>query len=30
VERYWCPSITSDAITGGQPFRFKEDTRPVP
>ncbi len=29
VERHWCPSITSDAITGGQPFRFKEDTRPV-
>jgi nicotinamidase-related amidase len=29
VERYWCPSITSDAITGGQPFRFKEDKRPV-
>ena len=29
VERHWCPSITSDRITGGQPFRFKEDRRPV-
>ena len=29
VERHWCPSITSDRIVGGQPFRFKEDTRPV-
>ncbi len=28
VERHWCPSITSDAITGGKLFRFKEDTRP--
>ncbi len=27
VEKHWCPSITSDAITGGKPFRFKEDTR---
>lgn len=27
VERYWCPSFTSDAITGGKPFRFKEDRR---
>jgi nicotinamidase-related amidase len=27
VERHWCPSITSSAITGGNPFRFKEDTR---
>jgi nicotinamidase-related amidase len=27
VERYWCPSFTSDAITGGKPFRFREDTR---
>ena len=29
VERHWCPSLTSDGITGGQPFRFQEDTRPV-
>ena len=27
VERHWCPSFTSDAITGGKPFRFKEDGR---
>jgi nicotinamidase-related amidase len=27
VERYWCPSFTSDAITGGKPFRFAEDRR---
>ena len=27
VERHWCPSFTSDAITGGKPFHFKEDTR---
>ena len=26
VERYWCPSTTSGAILGGQPFRFKGDT----
>ena len=23
VERYWCPSITSDQIVGGMPFRFR-------
>ena len=28
VERYWCPTITSDQITGGKPFRFEEDNRP--
>ena len=28
VERHWCPSITSNMVYGGQPFRFKEDTRP--
>ena len=27
VERHWCPSFTSDALTRGKPFRFKEDTR---
>jgi nicotinamidase-related amidase len=26
VERYWCPSTTSAAVVGGQPFRFKGDT----
>jgi nicotinamidase-related amidase len=30
VERHWCPSTTSTAITGKLPFRFKEDTRPAP
>lgn len=28
VERYWCPSFTSDALTGGKPFRFRDDPRP--
>ena len=28
VERYVCPSVTSDQIVGGKPFRFKRDTRP--
>ena len=27
VERYWCPSFTSADITGGRPFRFKDDHR---
>jgi nicotinamidase-related amidase len=27
VEKYWCPSFLSSDITGGSPFRFKEDTR---
>lgn len=27
VERYWCPSLTSDQIVGGAPHRFQEDTR---
>ena len=27
VERHWCPSFTSDTLTGGKPFRFKGDTR---
>jgi len=27
VEKYWCPSFTSADLTGGQPFRFREDTR---
>lgn len=25
VEKYWCPTITSDQITGGKPFRFKNN-----
>jgi hypothetical protein len=22
IERYWCPTVTSDQLVGGQPFRF--------
>ncbi|MGB0578353.1 MAG: alpha/beta hydrolase fold domain-containing protein [Limisphaerales bacterium] len=25
VETWWCPTITSESITGARPFRFKED-----
>ena len=28
VERYVAPTVTSDQIIGGKPFRFKGDTRP--
>ncbi|MCA1686239.1 MAG: ThuA domain-containing protein [Planctomycetia bacterium] len=28
VERHVCPSVSSDQILGGKPFRFKGDTRP--
>ena len=28
VERYVCPTITSDQFLGGKTFRFKNDTRP--
>ena len=27
VERYWCPTFTSDDLVGGKPFRFAEDKR---
>jgi nicotinamidase-related amidase len=27
VEKFWCPSITSTALTGKAPFRFKNDPR---
>ena len=27
IEEYWCPSLTSDQILGGVPFRFAADTR---
>lgn len=27
VERYWCPSVTSTDLVGGEPFRFSEDQR---
>ena len=29
VEKYVCPSVTSDQILGGKPFRFKDDIRPL-
>ena len=25
IEKFWCPTITSDQIIGGEPFRFAED-----
>ncbi len=28
IEKYWCPTLTSDQIIGGQPFRFAADTKP--
>lgn len=28
IERYWCPSVTSADLLGGEPFRFAEDRRP--
>jgi nicotinamidase-related amidase/type 1 glutamine amidotransferase len=28
IEKWICPTITSDQILGGKPFRFKSDTRP--
>lgn len=28
IEKYWCPTLTSDQILGGQPFRFADDTKP--
>ncbi len=27
VEKFWCPTFTSTALTGRAPFRFKADTR---
>jgi nicotinamidase-related amidase/type 1 glutamine amidotransferase len=29
VEKYVCPSVTSDQVVGGKPFRFKDDVRPL-
>ena len=29
VEKYVAPTITSDQILGGKPFRFKDDHRPT-
>jgi nicotinamidase-related amidase len=28
IEKYWCPTVTSDQFLGGQPFRFHDDTKP--
>ena len=28
IEKYWCPTITSTAFTGGKPFRFSEEGKP--
>ena len=28
IEKYWCPTVTSDQIVGGNPFRFSGDTKP--
>ncbi|MFT7631850.1 MAG: putative membrane-bound dehydrogenase-like protein, partial [Mariniblastus sp.] len=28
IEKYVCPTITSDQLIGGKPFRFKNDSRP--
>ncbi|RCS40460.1 isochorismatase family protein [Bremerella cremea] len=28
IEKFVCPTVTSDQFLGGQPFRFKEDDRP--
>ncbi len=28
IEQYWCPSITSAAFLGGEPFRFRADQPP--
>jgi nicotinamidase-related amidase/type 1 glutamine amidotransferase len=28
VEKYWCPSFTSDALLGGEPFHFAADKPP--
>ena len=27
IERHWCPTLTSNQIVGGKPFRFAEDSR---
>ncbi len=28
IEKYWCPTMTSDQVLGGRPFRFAADTKP--
>ncbi|MBI4601779.1 MAG: ThuA domain-containing protein [Planctomycetes bacterium] len=29
IERHWCPTVTSDQVLGGRPFRFRDDGRKV-
>jgi type 1 glutamine amidotransferase len=29
IEKFVCPTVTSDQVLGGKPFRFKGDARPV-
>jgi len=29
IEKYWCPTITSDQVLGGKPFRFAGDGKPA-
>jgi nicotinamidase-related amidase len=28
IEKYWCPTITSDQVLGGRPFHFAADPKP--
>jgi nicotinamidase-related amidase len=28
IEKYWCPTVTSADLLGGQPFKFSKDPRP--
>ncbi len=30
IEKHWCPSLTSDQVVGGAPFRFAADQRAGP
>lgn len=27
IEKYWCPTVTSDQLVGGKAFRFRDDKR---
>ena len=27
IERHWCPTVTSDQLVGGEPFRFSDNER---
>ena len=27
IEKYWCPTVTSDQLVGGETFRFRDDKR---